>query len=69
MNVRKSDAADRRRVSVTDTAAGRDATLQAWLPAIEAIDEVCRSLSDSEQVFTRHVLDRLTTVMTRSSQP
>ena len=61
-------AVDRRRVRVTDTSAGRAATLHAWLPAIREIDEVCRSLSASEQVFVREVLDRLTGAMARSAR-
>lgn len=64
---RVRDPLDGRRVRVSDTPAGRAAILRAWLPAIEEIDEVCRSLSESEQVFTRDLLDRLTAAMTRSA--
>lgn len=66
---RVRDPVDRRRVRVTDTAAGRAATLHAWLPAIIEIDEVCRSLSKSEQVLTRDLLARLTAAMTHSGRP
>ena len=60
---RVRDTVDRRRVRITDTAQGRAATLQAWLPAIGRIDEVCRSLSASEQVFARELLERLAAAM------
>ncbi|WP_285651900.1 MarR family transcriptional regulator [Actinomycetospora sp. NBRC 106375] len=63
---RLRDAGDRRRVTITDTAAGRAATLHAWLPAIRRIDEVCRSLSPSEQVFARELLGRLAAAMAGS---
>ena len=65
---RVRDAVDRRRVRVTDTPAGRGATLDAWLPAIREIDEVCRALSESDQVLVRDVLDRLTDVMARGAR-
>ncbi|MHC1558505.1 MarR family winged helix-turn-helix transcriptional regulator [Actinomycetospora sp. C-140] len=64
---RLRDAVDRRRVTITDTAAGRAATRQAWLPAIRRIDEVCRSLSASEQVFARELLARLAAAMVGST--
>ena len=62
---RVRDTVDRRRVRVTDTAAGREATLHAWLPAITGIDDVCRSLPSSQQAFVRDVLDRLADAMAR----
>lgn len=66
---RVRDTADRRRVRITDTDAGRAATLEAWLPAIRQIDEVCRSLSDAERAFTIEVLGRLAAAMARGSRP
>ena len=65
---RVPDPADRRRVRIVDTPAGRAATLQAWLPAIETIDEVCRSFSEPEQVVARDLLARLADAMTRSAR-
>jgi DNA-binding MarR family transcriptional regulator len=58
---------DRRRVDISDTASGRAATRQAWLPAIAQIDEVCRSLSEAEHRFARDLLERLTEAMVRSA--
>ena len=66
---RTRDPTDGRRVTVTDTLAGRAATLHAWLPAIEEIDGVCRALSESEQVFARDLLARLTAAMNRAGPP
>ncbi|MEJ2866554.1 MarR family transcriptional regulator [Actinomycetospora sp. OC33-EN08] len=63
---RVRDPDDRRRVRVTDTETGRASTRQAWLPAIEEIDAVCRSLSESEQALARDLLDRLTGAMSRA---
>ena len=63
---RVRDTVDRRRVTVTDTPAGRAAALSAWLPAIQGLDEVCRSLSESEQAFARDLLSRLRDTMARS---
>ena len=37
---------DRRRVTLTETPEARAAALRAWLPAIQEIDEVSRSLSE-----------------------
>ncbi len=61
---RVRDTVDRRRVRVTDTAAGRAVTTDAWLPAISALDQVARSLSDAEHEVARDLLDRLTAAMT-----
>ncbi|MEJ2890577.1 MarR family winged helix-turn-helix transcriptional regulator [Actinomycetospora aeridis] len=60
---RVRDADDRRRVTVTDTPAGRAATLEAWLPSIRRIDDVCRSLSGPEQAVARDLLARLEAAM------
>ncbi|WP_166659949.1 MarR family winged helix-turn-helix transcriptional regulator [Actinomycetospora succinea] len=65
---RVRDTLDRRRVRITDTPAGRAATLAAWLPAIEEIDEVSRSLSASERDVARDLLDRLTRAMARRAE-
>ncbi|MDL5159550.1 MarR family winged helix-turn-helix transcriptional regulator [Actinomycetospora termitidis] len=65
---RVRDPDDGRRVRVTDTPAGRASTRQAWLPAIQEIDAVCRSLPESDQVVARDLLDRLTAVMTRGAR-
>ncbi|WP_197519688.1 MarR family winged helix-turn-helix transcriptional regulator [Pseudonocardia sp. HH130630-07] len=66
---RVRDTADRRRVRITDTAAGRACTERAWLPAIQEIDEICRSLSEPDQVVARDLLGRLTAAMARSDRP
>jgi DNA-binding MarR family transcriptional regulator len=65
---RVRDTVDRRRVTVTETPAARTAALHAWLPAIQEIDEVCRSLSESERAFARDLLGRLAAAMTRSGR-
>lgn len=65
---RVRDTVDRRRVTVTETAAARAASLSAWLPAIKQIDDVCRSLSDTERQFTLDLLARLTAAMERGGQ-
>lgn len=65
---RVRDTVDRRRVTVTETAAARAASLSAWLPAIKQIDDVCRSLSDTERQFTLDLLARLTAAMERGGR-
>jgi DNA-binding MarR family transcriptional regulator len=65
---RARDTVDRRRVTVTETAAARTASLSAWLPAIQEIDDVCRSLSDTERVFALDLLTRLTAAMERGGR-
>jgi DNA-binding MarR family transcriptional regulator len=65
---RVRDTVDRRRVTVTETAAARAASLSAWLPAIQEIDDVCHSLSDTEQVFALDLLARLTAAMERGGR-
>lgn len=62
------DTVDRRRVTVTETDAARAALLHAWLPTIRELDEVCRSLPESQQAFARDLLSRLRAAMTRSGQ-
>ena len=69
---RVRDAADRRRVTLTATGSARAAALEAWLPSILAIDEVCRALTGTEKVFARDLLGRVTAAMERhgrASQP
>lgn len=66
---RVRDTVDRRRVTLTETAEARAAALRAWLPAIQEIDEVSRSLSEPERVFARDLLTRLTAAMTRGGRP
>ncbi len=65
---RVRDTVDRRRVTLTETAEARAAALRAWLPAIQEIDEVSRSRSESERLFARDLLRRLTTAMTNSAR-
>jgi hypothetical protein len=64
--VRNTD--DRRRVTLTETSEARAAALGAWLPAIQEIDEVSRSLSEPERAFARDLLSRLTTAMANSAR-
>lgn len=64
---RVRDTVDRRRVRITDTPVGHEATLHAWLPAIQEIDDVCRSLSTSERAVANDLLGRLADAMTRSA--
>ena len=56
---RVRDTQDRRRVTVTETETARTTSLDAWLPAIMAMDEVCRDLSDTERAFTINLFARL----------
>lgn len=63
---RVRDTVDRRRVTVTATPTGRAAVLSAWLPAIHELDDVCRSLTESEQAFVRDLMGRLGAAMARS---
>jgi DNA-binding MarR family transcriptional regulator len=51
---------DRRRVLVVARPAARHTTLAVWLPAILAIDEVGRSLSEEEERVVNAFLDRVT---------
>jgi DNA-binding MarR family transcriptional regulator len=65
---RVRDTVDRRRVTLTETPEARAAALRAWLPAIQEIDEVSRSLSEPERAFARDLLGRLTTAMANSAR-
>ncbi|MEV8371481.1 MarR family winged helix-turn-helix transcriptional regulator [Kribbella sp. NPDC056861] len=60
---RVRDSVDRRRVTITGTTAARIAVLTAWVPAIQTIDEVCQSLTDTERQFALDLLGRLTTAI------
>ena len=55
---------DRRRVIVAARPSAREASLAVWLPAILAIDEVGRSLSEDEQRVVSTFLDRITAAIT-----
>ena len=57
---RVRDTADRRRVVVTDTAAARAVTVDAWLPVVLEIDEVCRTLTEEERTIVLDFLHRVT---------
>lgn len=65
---RVRDTADRRRVTVTETAAARAASLSAWQPVIQEIDDVCTSLTDAERVFALDLLARLASAMERGGR-
>ncbi len=56
---------DRRRVSISTTAAARVAALSAWMPAIDELDAVCRSFSGPERSLVQDLLARLTSAMQR----
>ena len=66
---RVRDRVDRRRVVLTETPSARAAALDAWLPPILAIDEVCRNLSDAEKAIARDLLGRFTAAMERHGRP
>lgn len=63
------DLVDRRRVTITGTTAARAAVLTAWVPAIQTIDDVCRSLTDTEREFALDLLARLTAAIQRGGRP
>ncbi|WP_181780184.1 MarR family winged helix-turn-helix transcriptional regulator [Pseudonocardia pini] len=65
---RSRDPGDGRRVRVSGTTTARTAALRAWMPAIQDLDEVCRSLSASERAVARDVLGRLSAAMARGAQ-
>ena len=65
---RVRNTVDRRRVTLTETSEARAAALRAWLPAIQEIDEVSRSLSEPERAFALDLLSRLTTAMANSAR-
>jgi DNA-binding MarR family transcriptional regulator len=60
---RVRDTVDRRRVTITGTTAARATVLTAWVPAITTIDDVCRSLTDTEREFALDLMARLTTAI------
>jgi DNA-binding MarR family transcriptional regulator len=66
---RVRDTTDRRRVVLTDTAAARATSLEAWLPVIREIDEVCRTLGDAERASVLDFLHRVTAATERSGRP
>jgi DNA-binding MarR family transcriptional regulator len=66
---RVRDAADRRRVTVTDTAAAREAVVVAWEPVISAIDRACRELPEPDREIVRRFLTHVTEVAQRSGRP
>ena len=53
------DTTDRRRVTVAPTPAAQDATYAAWLPVIQAVDDVGRGLSGAEQRVVTDYLGRV----------
>ncbi|GAA1582247.1 MarR family winged helix-turn-helix transcriptional regulator [Actinoplanes couchii] len=57
---RHRDTIDRRRVTITETEAAREASLEAWAPVISRIDEVCAALPDAEKTVILDFLGRLT---------
>ncbi len=69
-NVERSrDERDRRRVTVSETEAARVASMEAWLPSIMAIDDICRALSAEERAFTVGLLNRLVEAVEQSGRP
>ena len=60
---RVRDTADRRRVTLTETAAARTASWSAWEPASARIDDVARALTEQERAFAHDLLERLTAAM------
>ena len=60
---RVRDTADRRRVTVAPTAAAREATYAAFLPAILAVDEVGRGLDAAIQRVVADYLGRVTAAL------
>ncbi|MFI5931814.1 MarR family winged helix-turn-helix transcriptional regulator [Actinoplanes sp. NPDC051494] len=56
---RKRDTVDRRRVTVTETDAARQASVQAWAPVIHRIDEVCAALPAPDRATILAFFDRL----------
>lgn len=62
---RVRDTTDRRRVVLTHTDDARRTSLEAWLPVIRGIDEVCRSLSDDDRAVALDFLRRITAAIDR----
>ncbi|MGV9294559.1 MarR family winged helix-turn-helix transcriptional regulator [Amycolatopsis sp. NPDC003676] len=54
---------DRRRVAVTVTEQARTVAAAVWWPAIEKLDAVSRTLSESENAVVRDFLARITEAM------
>ena len=65
---RVRDPDDRRRVVISSTPAARTAALDAWMPAIEELDAVCRSLSPEDGARARDLLRQLTGAMSRGGR-
>ncbi|MFY0408583.1 MarR family winged helix-turn-helix transcriptional regulator [Solicola sp. PLA-1-18] len=63
MVVRERSTVDRRRVSISTTPAARIAALTAWMPAIDQLDDVCRSFGVDERNLALTLLARLTDAM------
>lgn len=61
--VRSRDDVDRRRVTVTETPAARQASFEAWAPTIGAIDDVCRDLDDSDRAVVVRFLEDITAIL------
>ncbi|NIZ91248.1 MarR family winged helix-turn-helix transcriptional regulator [Kineococcus rubinsiae] len=62
---RVRDTVDRRRVTVTETDAARQASEDAWGPVIGAIDDYCASLPAGERDTVLRFFSHLTDVITR----
>lgn len=60
---RVRDTTDRRRVTITETAAAREASYAAWSPVVHRIDDYCASLSPAERATILTFLSHLTTVV------
>lgn len=60
---RVRDRVDRRRVAITATDAARRANLEAWIPLVRRMDEVCRDLSPAEADVVVRFLRRLATTV------
>ncbi|MEH3156525.1 MAG: MarR family winged helix-turn-helix transcriptional regulator [Gordonia paraffinivorans] len=61
--VRSRDDVDRRRVTVTQTPAAREASFEAWAPTIGAIDDLCRGLDDGERDVVTRFLGDVTAIL------
>jgi DNA-binding MarR family transcriptional regulator len=60
---------DRRRVTLAVTPSARAFSVDAWLPGLRLVDDVCRALPPDEAAVVRAFLDRLTTTMDRVGRP
>lgn len=61
---RVRDTVDRRRVTITETDAARQASSAAWAPVIARIDAYCSSLSPAERATVLAFFEHLTDVVT-----